>query len=150
YRLLSQAALGLKTAHEAGLVHGRLDAGSFMLTPEGTLKLCGFGEPPWLSNSSKAVSDPPEADLIALGGLAASWTAAAPKRKSGKKREPLQEILRRLGPDAGDDRLSTAAALLDALDRIGSELPANAEAWDRLLQHVRENASPDVALRQSA
>src|SRR5262249_39222826 len=34
YRLLSQAALGLHTAHQAGLVHGRLTPSSFLLTLE--------------------------------------------------------------------------------------------------------------------
>src|SRR5262249_9674952 len=48
FRLLCQAALGLHTSHQAGLVHGHLRPGLFLLTGEGTLKLCGLGEPPWL------------------------------------------------------------------------------------------------------
>jgi chromosome segregation ATPase len=48
YRLLRQAAEGLQTAHEAGLIHGHLDAGRILLTAEGVLKIAGFGEPDWL------------------------------------------------------------------------------------------------------
>src|SRR5262249_59136605 len=48
FRLLCQAALGLRTAHQAGLIHGHLDAEGIVLTGDGTLKLCGFGEPEWL------------------------------------------------------------------------------------------------------
>src|SRR5947209_2345200 len=76
YRLLCQAALGLTTAHQAGLVHGRLEAGSLLLTSDGTLKICGFGEPSWLSSSLKPTGptgETPEADLAALGRLASNW-----------------------------------------------------------------------------
>src|SRR5262249_10285667 len=45
YRLLAQAALALYTAHSAGLIHGHLDAASFVLAGDGVLKLCGLGEP---------------------------------------------------------------------------------------------------------
>src|SRR5262249_10926488 len=38
YRLLSQAALGLHTAHQAGLTHGRLRADRVVLTAEGVVK----------------------------------------------------------------------------------------------------------------
>src|SRR5262249_10138729 len=37
FRLMTQAALALRTAHDAGLVHGRLTAASFVCTPEGVL-----------------------------------------------------------------------------------------------------------------
>src|SRR5262249_23257372 len=50
FRLLSQAALGLATAHQAGLVHGHLHPSLLVLTCEGTLKIVGFGEPHWLAS----------------------------------------------------------------------------------------------------
>jgi hypothetical protein len=42
------------------------------------------------------------------------------------------------------------ASLLEELDNAGSSLPANAEAWDRLLRYVRDHAAQDAGLRQSA
>src|SRR5439155_6612885 len=95
YRLLCQAALGLATAHQAGLVHGHLDAGALLLTVDGTLKICGFGEPPWLAARSglpNRASDSADGDILALGRLAAGWLATAPKRKNGKSKtaDPLQ------------------------------------------------------------
>src|SRR5262249_48993833 len=133
YRLLCQAALGLATAPQAGLVHGHLDAGSLLLTADGTLKLCGFGEPPWLaapSCSPNRATDSAEEDILALGQLAGSWLATAPKRKNGKSKaaDPLQAILKRLPPGAPEPYPS-AAALLDDLDRAGADVTPNAEAW---------------------
>jgi hypothetical protein len=93
-------------------------------------------------------------DLAALGQIAASWTVpGAARRKAPKTKplpEPLQEILRRLSPEAGDARYVSAAALLEDLDQVGTDVPANPEAWGRLLRYVREQASDDVVLRQSA
>src|SRR5207248_4887040 len=49
FRLVCQAALGLSTAHQAGLVHGHLGPRSALLAPDGLVKLTGFGGPPWLA-----------------------------------------------------------------------------------------------------
>src|SRR5205807_3835160 len=48
YRLLTQAAQGLATAHHAGVVHGHLSDAMMILTADGVLKIRGLGEPPWL------------------------------------------------------------------------------------------------------
>jgi hypothetical protein len=151
YRLVYQAALGLHTTHQAGLVHGRLAARSVVLAPEGVVKLTGCGEPPWLAGTPAEAT--PEADLAALGDLAAGWAAASPRRKNAKPPkalpESLQRMLARLRPDAAD-RYPTAAALLEDLERAGTDLPDGAEPWEKLLQHAAENATEGVAWRKSA
>jgi chromosome segregation ATPase len=151
YRLVYQAALGLHTAHEAGLLHGRLSARSIALTSEGVVKLTGCGEPTWLTGGP--VEPTSEADMAALGELAAGWAAATPRRKGTKAAKPLpeslQQVVQRLRPDAVD-RYPTAAALLEDLEAVGADLPDGAEAWAKLLQHAVENATEGVAWRKSA
>lgn len=167
FRLLSQAALGLHTAHQSGLTHGHLQPGSVLLTSEGVLKLCGFGEPPWLVMPAPGEPDDEDmirvhpiltgnevaADLNALGQIAARWISASTQRKNARSKplpEPLPDILRRLTALPEEDRYPNATVLLEDLDRAGSALPPNAEAWERLLRHVREQLAADAALRQSA
>jgi hypothetical protein len=156
FRLVSQAALGLHTAHQAGLVHGRLEPACLVLTGDGILKVSGFGEPPWLREPAEAVAPAEDAagDLLALGRIAADWAAPAGPRRKGAKTKALPDsllaILRRLGDDAGDARLASAAALLEALDQAGADIPPNPEAWDRVLHHVREQEGAGAGLRQSA
>jgi hypothetical protein len=151
FRLLNQAALGLHTAHQAGLVHGRLEPGLVVLTADGTVKLCGFGEPAWLSSAAEGEGDVP-GDLLALGRIAAGWAALTPERKTARMKplpEGLQGVLQRLTTQEVDERYPSAAALLEELDRAGADVPANAAAWERLLREVREQAV-DVGLRRSA
>jgi chromosome segregation ATPase len=169
FRLLGQAALGLRAAHEAGLTHGRLNANSVVLSPNGTLKLLGFGEPAWLSGSAEP-DNGVVADLEALGRLACEWSMLMPRRKSAKSKplpEKLQNVIRMLGASAcigfdghekpvlippfpQADRYESAGALLEDLEQAGADLPPNAEAWDRLVKHVGDNASEGAALRQTA
>jgi hypothetical protein len=148
FRLVSQAALALHTAHAAGLIHGHLHTSSFVFAPEGILKLCGLGEPRWLAVPPPQEGGEPSAvgDLQALGHIAAGWAAGAGKGKPLP--EPLQAILRRFHADPADGYAS-AQDLLEDLDRAGAGVPANAAAWDRFVRQVREE-SGDTALRQSA
>ena len=154
YRLICQAALALQAAHEAGICHGRLDSSAFLLTSAGVLKLCGLGEPPWLAGLPVAGAEQEVAsDLSALGACAAAWAAlAGPRRGPKSKTYPasLQAILVRLSSSDQKIRYTDAASLLADLDRAGSDLPANAEAWDRLLRYIRDNESEPAALRRSA
>jgi DNA repair exonuclease SbcCD ATPase subunit len=48
FRLLRQATQGLRAAHSAGLIHNHLQANRILLTPNGIVKIAGFGEPDWL------------------------------------------------------------------------------------------------------
>lgn len=149
YRLLTQAALGLATAHQAGLTHGQLDDSSLLLTGEGIVKICGIGEPGWLAGRTQQGPASPADDLQALGRLAASWCMPDGVRK-GAKTKPLPEALHGLIQRLAGGECASAAKLLDDLDRAGNDVPPNAEAWDRLLKYVREHETPEALLRMSA
>lgn len=140
YRLLHQAARGLHAAHEAGVVHGHLCAGQLLLTAEGVLKLCGFGEPPWL-HAHLAHQEDVAADLAALGRLAADW-AVKPLV------EPLAAVLHRLTTDTVELRYAHAGALLEELERLEPDVPNATPAWRRFLHAVRNSGEDDV--RQTA
>jgi chromosome segregation ATPase len=152
HRLLTQAALGLHAAHSAGLTHGRLTASSFLLTRVGVVKVVGVGEPPWLHPGGADCEPAVEDDLRALGQVAHGWVQAGARRK-GLKPKPfppgLLGILRGLGAEPGE-LYPTTAALLEALDRVAAQVPADHGAWDRLLAHVGDHAGDGIALRQSA
>ena len=151
YRLLCQAALGLHTAHQAGLVHGQLSAAQVVLTNEGIVKICGFGEPPWLAEAAEPGEPSVADDLLVLGQIATYWSSLAVSQKKTKPLpEPLSGVSRRLNAERPDERYASAGELLDELDRVAGEVPANTEAWERMLRHVREHATGDGLLRQSA
>jgi hypothetical protein len=155
FRLVCQAALGLKTAHEVGLVHGHLDPAHVLLTRDGTLKLSGFGEPSWLRTTpGEATSiSGVRHDLEGLGRLATQWAGALSPRRGTRGRSAtaaIRDILSRLEPSDGVLQFENAAELLDALEQVGDKLPANAAAWDRLVQHIRDHAAEGAGLRQTA
>lgn len=158
YRLLCQAALGLQTAHQAGLVHGRISAAHMVLTSEGILKIAGFGEPLWLNPGPVVeglvpVEGTAAEDVVALGRIASVWIPPTLKTKGSKNKsaaQPLSAIMQRLTSEDATQRYPSAAALLEDLDRIGGDVPPNAEAWERLLRVVREQGDDETALRQSA
>ncbi len=149
YRLVCQAALALRAAHAAGLSHGHLEPGSFVLTPAGLLKLCGLGEPSWLAGEG-VEDDSPAGDLQALGRIVAGWAALPPSGKGKSKPLPaeLQDVVARLLADDPGRRYASADELVEDLERAGSRVPASATAWERLLEKVREQAP--AGLRQSA
>ena len=154
HRLLSQAALALSAAHGTGLIHGHLDASSFVLSADGVLKLCGLGEPRWLAlNAPSEDSDVSTAgDLAALGRVATEWAALAAPRKAGKAKplpDALVALLKRLTADNSEERLASAALLIEALEQVRAAIPANTAAWERFVKQVREQ-SADTALRESA
>jgi hypothetical protein len=151
YRLLTQAALGLSALHKQSLVHGRLSEQNLILTPQGILKLRGANEPGWLTGAAEVAATVAD-DLLALGRIVSGWCTPTGVRK-GSKTKPLPEkmlaILRRLQSTA-DDAYPNVRALLDDLDQASADVPANPEAWDRLIRHVRDHAQPEAILRQSA
>lgn len=152
FRLVHQVAAGLHAAHQAGLIHGHLHPSLLVLTGEGTLKICGLGEPLWLADPETL---PPNQeataldDLAALGRIAHEWLVPAGRRR-GAGLKPLQAILERFQAEAPEQRYPDVAALLNDLDQIAGQVPVNPEAWERLVRHVRENARADLYWRQSA
>jgi hypothetical protein len=153
YRLLSQAALGLNNAHQAGLIHGHLNANLLLLIPDGTLKISGLGEPGWLAVPPVPSETEPDAasDLAALGRIAASWAhVEIAKRGKNKFPEALQSILKRLASEDVRARYPNAAALLEDIDKAGSSVPSNATAWERFVRQVGEQCGETGEVRKSA
>ncbi len=152
YRLLTQAAQGLATTHHAGIIHGHLNDAHLLLTADGVLKICGIGEPPWLAGVLGDETPTERDDLRALGKIASSWCTPSGVRK-GPKTKPLPEalvsILYRLTAD-GTTGYGNVDELLDELHKASAAIPANTEAWDRLLKYVREHGAAEATLRQSA
>lgn len=153
FRLFTQAALGLDALHKAGLVHGSLDEACIFLTSEGVLKISSACEPVWLRGAAAPEeSAEPRDDLQALGRIVSVWCTPTGVRKGGKTKplpEALVAILFRLAPE-GAAGYTSAAELLEDLERASSDVPANAEAWERLLRHVREHATSEAVVRRSA
>lgn len=148
YRLLVQASLGLWSLHKNGLVHGRLTERSLLLTPQGVLKICGANEPAWLSGGDEPSVSPAD-DLRKLGQIVSGWCLPAGVRKGPRAKplpEPMLAVVNRL--QAAD--YPSVRELLDELERFSNDIPANPEAWDRLLRYVRDHAQPEAILRQSA
>jgi DNA repair exonuclease SbcCD ATPase subunit len=164
-RLLADAAAAIAAAHRAGLVHGRITSDSFLLTPDGHLKVTGFGEPPWLAGGVAATVEPtPEADLRALGQVAFGWTQLG--QPAGRRRrkpfpESLLAVVRRLEADAETPMADTAARavpyrtaddLSADLVRLAALFPCPPDAWEKLLRHAADHVpdAPETELRQSA
>jgi hypothetical protein len=148
FRLTCQSLLGLATAHQAGLVHGAIGPRTAVLTSDGLVKLTGMGEPSWLSGAKQGASQAD--DLIALGQLATDWAALSPKRKLAKPPRPLPNAIRDILDRWTSGGYSNANEVLDALDKAGSQVPAGAETWDRLMKYAGANATDGVAWRKSA
>jgi hypothetical protein len=163
--LLTAAAEGLDAAHQAGLVHGRLSSESFLLTADGTVKVSGFGDPPWLVNGFAASFDPtPELDLRALGQVAFGWSVlatAAGKKKTGRGSkgfpEPLLAVIRRLEADppnamgdtvSGAEPYPGAADLVAELHKLKAKHPVPPDAWAELLAAVSDRAG-DTGVRKA-
>jgi hypothetical protein len=138
FRLLTQAALALQTAHNAGLVHGHLTPTALLMTAEGTLKVTGLGEPRWLDLPTPLDAPEPTAadDLVALGSIAAGWAGTVSNKKT--KTKGLPEALLSVLQHLQDGGYASAAALLEDLDRVSSDVPANGTAWERFVRQVRD------------
>jgi hypothetical protein len=151
YRLMMQCALGMRAAHDAGFTHGCRTAHSVLLTRLGVIKLAGFGEPTWLTESDSV--DSIAGDLAGLGQIAAGWAALAPRRRGNKPPKPLPaqflNVLNRLQPTAPNP-FTSAAELLEALDNAGVRLADSSDAWDALLEHVAETGAEAAPTRKSA
>ncbi len=145
-RLLSQAAAGIQAAHAAGLAHGRLHSGRLLLTEQGQLKLCGLGEPLWLSAGVRTPTDALAeeskfaADLQALGRIAREWSASRKSGRLGERGLPhlVPVIIRRLLAKDPSQRYKDAAALIEDLARVRAQVPDDPGAWERLRAFVAD------------
>ncbi len=152
YRLLTQAAQGLHAAHQAGTVHGHLRESSLLLQNDGHLKIAGLGEPPWLAGNIPEEEPTLHDDLRTLGNIVSGWCTPSGVRKGAKSKplpDALVSILFRLAAE-GEAAYADTQALLDDLRQSADQIPANSEAWDRLVKYVRDHGTPEVLCRQSA
>lgn len=154
-RLMTEAARGIQHAHRSGFVHGRLVPDSFLITPDGTLKIIGFGEPHWLNGGPSGAEPPASVDLRALGRIAFVWSQLGSRRR-GVRSKPfpaeLTAVIRRLEigsePAMGDvvsiDRpFADAGELIRELARLSELHPCPADTWERLIRYAAEH-SPDT------
>ncbi|MCI0705731.1 MAG: hypothetical protein L0241_32115, partial [Planctomycetia bacterium] len=156
-RLATMGASALDAAHRVGLVHGRLTSDCFVLTPEGVLKVTGFGEPPWLSatsgvhaSGSPGVEVSVAADLRAFGQVVFGWSQLAGKKRVARTKgfpESLWAVIRRLESEAEPPMADTVASaqpyrsaseLLADLQRIARDTPFSDDAWEKLLKHISD------------
>ena len=115
-----------------------------------------------LAHTSSAESSA-ASDLRAFGQVVFGWSQLAGKKRVAKTKgfpEPLWAVIRRLEADAEPPMADTvavaqpyqsAAELLADLQRIARDTPFSDDAWNKLRQHVADNA-PDgpAGLRKSA
>jgi chromosome segregation ATPase len=163
-RLATMAAAGIESAHRHGLVHGRLTSDAFVLTADGTLKVTGFGEPPFLSPPPQPTDLSVAADLRAFGQVLFGWSQLAAKQKRPGKPKPFPDallaVVRRLEADAEPPMADTVAAdrpyesateVVADLQRVARNTGFSDDAWEKLLKYVADNA-PDspVGLKRSA
>lgn len=141
-RLLRQATRGLAAMHAQRLLHGRLHAGRLLLTQEGSLKICGLGEPGWLHGEAASRPASVSDDLRALARIAFQWLRAG----SGASDPSLLALLKRY-----DDPQIRAAVLVELIDAVARQLSGDESDWQRLLRFVRGRLEPTPeAARQAA
>jgi hypothetical protein len=107
-------------------------------------------------NPEPTARDLPQSEAVDVADfcrIAAAWAAPSPKKKGGKSKpfpKPLRAILDRLKAEDADARYPNAAALLEDIAQAADHVPDNPEAWEKLLNHIRDTGKDDMPLRQSA
>jgi hypothetical protein len=145
FRVLIQAVQGLQAIHAAGLVHGHVNESRILMMPDGIVKIGGLGEPAWLSEEPPATYPVSVAgDLLSLGQVVSKWCTPLGVRRGAKTKPPPDALVALVARLAGEDSAgyTSASELLKDLETIRNDIPANPEAWDRILRHVREHAAP--------
>jgi chromosome segregation ATPase len=92
-------------------------------------------------------------DVADLCRIAVLWASPSAKKKGVRSKpfpKPLRKILDRLKSEDAEIRYPSADALLDDLAQATDHIPDNAEAWDKLLSHIRDQGKEDTPLKQSA
>lgn len=144
-KLIVQLSSGLAALHDAGLVHGQLHIGRLLLTPGGELKLCGAGEPRWLSGLASTTELTMADDLAALAGLIVPWCRA-------KGRQPMGGAMTELVKKLEAKQITSAQQLQTAAYAALRSLPQEETAWKELLHFVQDRlgGGERVELRKSA
>jgi hypothetical protein len=147
-RLIQQSAAGLAAVHEADLVHGQLQLGRLLLTAQGELKICGAGEPKWLSGSwqahARVVAQQRSYhdDIVQLTSLVAPWCRS---KSRGQPKPVLADFVKTLE----EHHFTSAVDLKNHVDDTLSTLESDEDAWQRLLQFVQDRLTiPETATPQ--
>lgn len=140
--LVDQAAAGLEAAHAAGLDHGHLSAGRIVLTEAGELRVCGIGEPSWLSLDKEPKQelrlDAQARDLKALGLMAARWLTLGERGPVAQELlAALQQVVARLVSTTPKKGFPSAKSLREHVDELRRQVPEDQAARERLLALVR-------------
>jgi len=144
-KLIVQLSSGLAALHDAGLVHGQLHVGRLLLTPQGDLKLCGAGEPRWLSGLASTTEPTMADDLAAVVEFITPWCR-------GKARQPIGSAMAELLKKLEMKQITTAQQLHTAAYAVLRSLPHEEAAWNELLHFVQDRlgAGEVPALKKSA
>lgn len=130
-KLIQQLASGLAALHDVGLVHGQLHLGRLLLTPAGELKICGAGEPRWLSGLA-STTEPVQSDDVATAiALALPWCRG--RGRSGAMAEFVKKL--------ESKQIETAEQLKTAAYAVQRSLPGDEKAWQQLLHFVQDRLS---------
>ncbi|TDB99412.1 hypothetical protein E1267_37620 [Nonomuraea longispora] len=106
----------LATAHEAGIVHGRVDPGNVLLTTTGRAVLTGFGFP--------SLSMLPSADLWSLAAtLHFAIEGRPPGQMPAEGADPLRSLVRAMLHPSGAPPLDVVG---ETLDRLAVDRPLDA------------------------
>lgn len=80
--VIGQAALGLQTAHDAGVIHRDVKPGNILVTPDGTVKVTDFG----IARAAGAVP------LTQTGAIMGTAFYISPEQASGRSVTPASDI----------------------------------------------------------
>lgn len=138
-RLIEQAAAGLAAIHEAGLVHGQLQLGRFLLTAQGELKICGAGEPKWLSGLMSVGERSSQDDIVKLSSLVVLWCRSNSRHHS---KPGVANFVKRLEEQYFDG----AASLKQAVEELIASIERDDGAWQRFLQFIQDRLTIPEAM----
>lgn len=127
-KLVVQLASGLTALHNTSLVHGQLHPGRLLLTPAGELKICGAGEPRWLSGLSSTTEPTMADDVNAAIEIILPWCRG--RKPSGA----MQDFIKKLEAK----QIKTAEQLQSSAYATLRSLPQDDTAWKELLHFVQD------------
>jgi serine/threonine protein kinase len=140
-RLIQQVATGLAAIHEVGLVHGQLQLGRLLLTAQGELKICGAGEPKWLSGLTSAGERSFHDDIVKLSSLIVPWCRS--------KIRHLKPVSAKFVKQLEEHHFDSVADLKQAADELVTSIERDEGAWERFLQFLQDRlAVPEATAPQ--
>lgn len=141
-QLIVQLASGLAALHDVGLVHGQLHLGRLLLTPAGELKICGAGEPRWLSGLASTTEPTQAEDVAAAIALILPWCRT--RGRSGA----MVDFVKKLETK----QIQTAEQLKSSAYAVQRSLPGDEKAWQHLLAYVQDRLTggETPAMKKSA